>query len=73
MEVRDLYELLGRTYAQLQDETEIASHWHMQYEEMSKTVNILLKENEDLKRGLKNCENYMGRNDGDPYKAGENI
>ena len=56
MEKRDLYELLGRTYSQLCDESDMAGFWQQQYEDMRKTVNILLDENEKLKKELKEYE-----------------
>ena len=56
MEKRDLYELLGRTYAQLSDESDMAGFWQEQYEDMRKTVNMLLDENEKLKKELKEYE-----------------
>ena len=56
MEKRDLYELLGRTYSQLCDESDMAGFWQQQYEDMRKTVNILLDENEKLKAKVKEYE-----------------
>ena len=56
MEKRDLYELLGRTYAQLSDESDMASYWQEQYEDMSRTVKILLADNDRLKKELKEYE-----------------
>ena len=56
MEKRDLYELLGRTYSQLCDESDMAGFWQQQCEDMRKTVNILLDENEKLKAKVKEYE-----------------
>lgn len=56
MEKRDLYELLGRTYALLSDESDMAGFWQQQYEDMRKAVNMLLDENEKLKAKVKEYE-----------------
>ena len=58
MEIRKLYELLGKAHAELAREGELAAFYQQQCEDMSKTVKILLDENEKLKAELKELKKH---------------